>query len=70
MFSFSKYKTKITPPVKGIYQGAFVNFGGEEDEVRVQNIIDFEKMIGKKIVWAMFSNNWGREILHIRRKMY
>ena len=57
--SYSKYETKITPPVKGIYQGAFVNFGGEEDEVRVQNIIDFEKMIGKKIVWAMFSNNWG-----------
>ena len=57
--SYSEYKTKITPPVKGIYQGAFANFGGEEDEVRVQNIIDFEKMIGKKIVWAMFSNNWG-----------
>ena len=59
--SFSRYETKITPPVKGIYQGAFVNFGGVEDEVRVKKIIDFEKMIGKKIVWAMFSNNWGRE---------
>ena len=57
--SYSKYETKIAPPVKGIYQGAFANFGGEEDEVRVHNIIDFEKMIGKKIVWAMFSNNWG-----------
>jgi len=39
---------------------AFVNFGGE-DKVRVQNIMDFEKMIGKKIDSAMFSNNWDRE---------
>ena len=59
--SYSLYETKITPPVNGIYQGAFANFGGAEDDVRVQNIIDFEKMIGKKIVWAMFSNNWGSE---------
>ena len=59
--SYSLYETKITPPVNGIYQGAFANFGGAEDDVRVQNVIDFEKMIGKKIVWAMFSNNWGSE---------
>ena len=59
--SYSRYETKITPPVKGVYQGAFANFGGVEDEVRVQNIIDFEKTVGKKIVWAMFSNNWGSE---------
>ena len=59
--SYSRYETKITAPVKGVYQGAFANFGGVEDEVRVQNIIDFEKTVGKKIVWAMFSNNWGSE---------
>ena len=59
--SYSRYETKITAPVKGVYQGAFANFGGAEDEVRVQNIIDFEKTIGKKMVWAMFSNNWGSE---------
>ena len=27
----------------------------------MQNIIDFEMTIGKKIVYAMFSNNWGSE---------
>ena len=52
--SYSRHETKITPPVKGIYQGGFANFGGVENEVSVQNIIDFEKMIGKKIVWVMF----------------
>ena len=59
--SYSRYETKITAPVKGVYQGAFVNFGGVEDEVRVQSINDFESLIGKKMVWAMFSNNWGAE---------
>ena len=59
--AYSLYETKITAPAKGIYQGAFANFGGVEDEVGVQNIIDFEKTIEKKIVYAMFSNNWGSE---------
>jgi beta-mannanase len=49
------------PPVKGVYNGAFSNFGGTEDEVRVQNINDFQKIIEKKIIWAMFSDNWGKE---------
>jgi len=34
---------RYPPPVKGIYQGGFANFGGVENEVSVQNIIDFEK---------------------------
>jgi hypothetical protein len=59
----SRYETKLTPPVKGVYQGAVANFAGVEDGVRVQNIIDFENIIGKKIVWATFSNNWGTDDL-------
>ena len=52
--SYSGLATKIA-----IHQSkAFINgpltFGGKEDGVEVQNIIDFEKMIGKKVVWALF----------------
>ena len=57
----TQVETKLTAPVKGVYHGAFTNFGGTEDEVRAQNINDFQKIIGKKIIWAMFSDNWGKE---------
>lgn len=52
---------KLKPPDKGIYHGAFLSFGGTEDVVKTQSINDFESLIGKKMVWAMFSNNWGAE---------
>lgn len=57
----TQFETKLTPPDKGIYHGAFPNFGGTEDTVRAQNINDFERKLGKKIVWAMFSDNWSAE---------
>jgi beta-mannanase len=49
---------KLRPPLRGIYNGAFT-FGAEEDHVTKRTIINFEKMIGKKLAWAYFSNNWG-----------
>lgn len=57
----TQFETKLTPPDKGIYHGAFPNFGGTEDTVRAKNINDFERKLGKKIVWAMFSDNWSAE---------
>jgi beta-mannanase len=56
-----EYGKKLRPPDKGIYHGAFPSFGGTEDVVKTQSINDFESLIGKGIVWAMFSNNWGAE---------
>ncbi len=53
---------KIAPPNKGVYQSAITDFGGTEDDVTAKKILDYEKMIGKKIVWAYFSNNWGTGI--------
>ncbi|MDQ6723961.1 MAG: hypothetical protein M3Z01_06830, partial [Thermoproteota archaeon] len=53
---------KIAPPNKGVYQSAITDFGGTEDDVTAKKILDYEKMIGKKIVWAYFSNNWGSGI--------
>jgi hypothetical protein len=56
--NISESSIKLGPPSKGVYQSALTDFGGAEDEVTPQKIIDYEKMVGKKIVWAYFSNNW------------
>jgi hypothetical protein len=64
----TQFETKLRPPDKGIYHGAFPNFGGTEDTVRAQNINDFERKIGKKIVWAMFSDNWSAEGIEFPEK--
>ncbi|WP_458719700.1 tetratricopeptide repeat protein [Candidatus Nitrosocosmicus sp. R] len=53
---------KIASPEYGAYNSANTNFGGTEDEVSVQSILDYQKLIDKKIVWAYFSNNWIDEI--------
>jgi beta-mannanase len=58
----SNLSIKIAPPTKGVYQSAITDFGGSEDNVTAKKILDYEKMIGKKIVWAYFSNNWGSGI--------
>jgi hypothetical protein len=55
-------ETKIGPPTNGVYQSAFADFGGEEDQVTGKKITDYENMVDKKIVWAYFSNNWGSGI--------
>lgn len=52
-------KNKLPPPPSGkIYFGAFPDFGGSEDSVTTQRIKDFESIAQKKILWAMFSDNW------------
>jgi beta-mannanase len=58
----SALSVKVGPPSKGVYLSALTDFGGAEDKVTSQKVIDYEKLIGKKIVWAYFSNNWGSGI--------
>jgi len=56
---------KLLPPPKGsIYFGAFPDFGGSEDEVTTQKITSFETLVGKKIAWAYFSQNWYNGIVY------
>jgi hypothetical protein len=57
--STPQHSTKIPPPQNdGIYFGAFPDFGGSEDRVTSRKIRDFEAIAGKKIAYAMFSQNW------------
>ncbi len=56
---------KLLPPPEGsIYFGAFPDFGGSEDEVTTQKIKSFETLVGKKIAWAYFSQNWYNGIVY------
>ena len=56
---------KLLPPTKDhIYFGAFPDFGGPEDKVSTQKVRDFETLVGKKIVWAYFSQNWFNGITY------
>lgn len=51
---------KLQPPSQGVYHSAFPDFGGPEDNVTPQRITNFENMTNKAIVWAPFSENWGK----------
>ncbi len=48
----------LSPPGDDIYFGAFPDFGGPEDNVTTQRIVDFESLTQKNILWATFSQNW------------
>ncbi len=54
---------KLEPPPFGIYHGAFPAFGPTEDVVTRSAVLDFERLVGKKIVWGYFSNNWYNGIV-------
>jgi hypothetical protein len=49
---------KLLPPTRGIYHAAFPGFCDTEDCVSAQRIRSFERIAGKRIVWAYFSDNW------------
>lgn len=53
---------KLIEPTVGIYHSAYPDFGGTEDNVTAERIINFETLANKKIVWAYFSNNWYSNI--------
>jgi hypothetical protein len=56
-------RMKLVPPPGGrIYHSAYPDFRDTEDFVTVNRVRRFERLAGKRIAWAYFSNNWGREI--------
>ncbi len=66
-----KAEIKLTPPDNNkIYFGAFPNFGGPEDNVSKERIIQFEKIAKKNITWAYFSNNWNEGIKYPKNSIH
>jgi len=52
------------PSGDNIYFGSFPDFGGAEEFVSVERIQAFENLVGKKIAWATFSQNWYNGIVY------
>ena len=48
-------------PEEGAYTGAFVDFGDTEDDVTVENIEGFEKLVGKQQAIIASSSYWGEQ---------
>jgi len=53
----------LLPPAAGrVYHAANPGFGGGESGVTGERIQAFEKLAGRRIAWAYFSNNWFRGV--------
>jgi hypothetical protein len=52
---------KVLLPEHGVYTGAFMDFGDEEDDVTLETIEDFEKMVGKRQAIIASSSYWGEQ---------
>lgn len=52
----------LAPPKRGVYHGAFPDFGPTESRVTTARVLAFERLAGKQIALASFSDNWFRGI--------
>lgn len=49
---------KVLPADSGVYHSAFPDFGNTEDSVTLSLVSDFEDLVGKKLAWVTFADNW------------
>lgn len=49
---------KILPPDEGVYHTAFSQFFSPNGYITKDEVINFESLVEKKIVWLNFSNEW------------
>ncbi len=52
---------QLIVPDKGAYTGAYVDFGDTEDDVTIEQIEDFEKLVGKHQAIVASSSYWGQQ---------
>ena len=50
---------EVVIPEHGLYTGAFMDFGDEEDDISLETIEDFEQMVGKHQAIIASSSYWG-----------
>lgn len=60
VFIENRNAQKLQSPSQGVYHSAYPDFNDSEDVVTSESITKFENMVNKSIVWAPFSDNWGR----------
>lgn len=51
-------QTRLLAPSHGAYHGAYVDAGPYEDKVSYKNIVQFQILAGKGLVWVYFSDHW------------
>jgi hypothetical protein len=52
---------QVVIPEKGVYTGAYMDFGDNEDDVSLETIEDFEQMVGKHQAIIASSSYWGEQ---------
>ena len=52
---------EVVLPERGIYTGAFMDFGDAEDEVTLETIEEFEGLVGKHQAIVASSSYWGEQ---------
>ncbi len=52
---------EVVIPERGLYTGAFMDFGDEEDDVSLEVIEEFEQMVGKHQAIIASSSYWGEQ---------
>ncbi|HRF42765.1 MAG TPA: glycosyl hydrolase [Candidatus Competibacteraceae bacterium] len=52
---------KIVVPKNQAYSGAYIEFGHHEDNVTLEGIERFDKLVGKKQAIIAFSSDWGNQ---------
>lgn len=52
---------EVVIPEHGVYTGAYMDFGDEEDDVSLETIEDFEQMVGKHQALIASSSYWGEQ---------
>jgi hypothetical protein len=52
---------KLLVPEKGAYTGSYLDFGDWEDDVTLENIEAFEKLVGKQQAIIASSSYWGEQ---------
>lgn len=52
---------RLLVPPKGMYTGAFIEFGDREDDVTLEKIDEFERLVGKHQAIVASSSYWGEQ---------
>jgi len=58
---------RLEVPASNAYTGAYIDFGETEDNVTLEALEDFEKMVGKHQAIVAFSNYWGKQVFPERQ---
>jgi Glycosyl hydrolase family 26 len=61
-----KAERTLSVPESGAYTGAYVDFGDGEDNVTLEALEKFEKMVGKHQAIIAFGNFWGEQAFALK----